>query len=155
MQHECAGCSKHDGEHACQYLPPTHTAQGDFEAVAYQAFSISRSTTQPSLRLHDGSPSEDIRALEAELRQGLSLVIQDASRPWLWLFQPATVEKAEAGQGAVELPELDGYCLQRKESLVSLRLMLMLSRRTIRIHKGYRAISTAAPSIKLYSVCGF
>ncbi|KAJ4378021.1 mediator of RNA polymerase II transcription subunit 13 [Neocucurbitaria cava] len=91
-------------------------AIGDFEAVAYQALSSSRSTTQPSLRLHDGSPSEDIRAIEAELRQGLSLVIQDVSRPWLWLFQPSTVDKAEAGQGAVELPELDGYCLQREQS---------------------------------------
>ncbi|CAO2647620.1 Nn.00g085420.m01.CDS01 [Neocucurbitaria sp. VM-36] len=89
-------------------------AIGDFEAVVYQAFSITRNTAQPSLGGHDRTPSEDLRAIEAELRQALSLVVQDASRPWLWLFQPTTVDKA--GQGALELPELDGYRLQREQT---------------------------------------
>lgn len=82
--------------------------QGDFEAVAYHAFSITRTTTPTSSRTRDWNASDDIRAVEAELRQDLHLVAQDASRPWLWLFKPTTVDKIEPN---VDLPELDGYRL--------------------------------------------
>ncbi|KAF1850230.1 uncharacterized protein K460DRAFT_400299 [Cucurbitaria berberidis CBS 394.84] len=89
-------------------------AIGDFEAIAYQAVSITPNTTQTSSRARDLSPLDHLRAAEAELRQGLHLVVQDASRPWLWHFQPTTVEKA--GQGALDLPELEGYRLQREQT---------------------------------------
>jgi mediator of RNA polymerase II transcription subunit 13 len=97
----------------------TNKHQGDFEAVAYLAFSITRTTTPTptSSKLRDWSPSEDIRAAEAELRQSLQLVAQDVSRPWLWLFKPTTVEKT--GQNDTELPELEGYRLQRKSPSLS------------------------------------
>jgi mediator of RNA polymerase II transcription subunit 13 len=58
------------------------------------------------------SSLDDVRAVEAELRQKHELVAQDASRPWLWLFKPTTAEKA--GLNDVELPALDGYRLQRR-----------------------------------------
>jgi mediator of RNA polymerase II transcription subunit 13 len=86
--------------------------KGSFEAVAYQAFSVTRATTPTSSSLRDWSVLEDTRAAEAGLRKGLHLVTQDASRAWLWLFKPTTVEKA--GQHDVEPPELDGYRLQRR-----------------------------------------
>jgi mediator of RNA polymerase II transcription subunit 13 len=86
--------------------------QGDFEAVAYQALSITRITTPLPSKTRDTNTYENLRAVEAELRQGRQLVIQDASRPWLWLFRPITVD--QVGQDTVELPEIDGYQLQRK-----------------------------------------
>jgi mediator of RNA polymerase II transcription subunit 13 len=95
---------------------PKHTrlltnVQGDFEAVAYQAFSVARNTTQPSETLRDWSPSEDTRAVEAFLRDRQLFVARDATRPWLWLFSPTTVDKAGASPAA--LPEVEGYSLQR------------------------------------------
>ncbi|KAI4954840.1 hypothetical protein J4E86_006150 [Alternaria arbusti] len=88
-------------------------AIGDFEAVAYHAFSITRTTTPTSSRTRDWNASDDIRAVEAELRQDLRLVAQDASRPWLWLFKPTTVDKIEPN---VDLPELDGYRLHSEQT---------------------------------------
>ncbi|OAL52531.1 hypothetical protein IQ07DRAFT_563133 [Pyrenochaeta sp. DS3sAY3a] len=89
-------------------------AIGDFEAISYQAFSISRIPSQPSVPLRDWNPSDDIRAVEADLRMRLHLVVPDTSRPWLWLFQPTTVEKAT--QSPLDLPDVDGYTLQRELS---------------------------------------
>lgn len=86
--------------------------QGDFEAISYQAFSITRVPSQPSPSLRDWNPSDDIRAVEADLRLRLHLVVPDPSRPWLWLFQPTTVDKA--AQSPLDLPDVDGYTLQRK-----------------------------------------
>lgn len=57
-----------------------------------------------------------MRAVEAELRQALHWVTHDATRPWLWLFTPTTVDEA-ADQGAPEPPQLDGYRLQREPCL--------------------------------------
>jgi mediator of RNA polymerase II transcription subunit 13 len=90
----------------------TNAAQGDYEAVAYQAFSITRDSDPPPPPLRDWSPSEDVRAAEAELRRDRHLVTQDASRPWLWHFQPTTVDKV--GQDTADLPVLEGYRLQRR-----------------------------------------
>ncbi|KAL7775653.1 hypothetical protein CFE70_009497 [Pyrenophora teres f. teres 0-1] len=89
-------------------------AIGDFEAIAYQAFSIARTSTPTLSRTRDWGSADDIRATEAELRQQLQLVAQDASRPWLWLFKPTTADKA--GQNNVHLPEIDGYRLQREHA---------------------------------------
>lgn len=90
-------------------------AIGDFEAIAYLAFSLSPNTTPSSSKPSQlWSPDDDIRAAEAELRHGLHLVARDASRPWLWLFKPTTVDKI--AQTTVELPPLDGYRLQRASS---------------------------------------
>ncbi|KAF1938159.1 hypothetical protein EJ02DRAFT_32338 [Clathrospora elynae] len=106
-----------------EFLKTCHTnaqAIGDFEAIAYQAFSVTRTTTtttttptSTSSKLRDWSPSDDTRAAEAELRQHLHLIAHDASRPWLWLFKPTTVEKA--GHNNAGLPELDGYSFQREQ----------------------------------------
>jgi mediator of RNA polymerase II transcription subunit 13 len=87
-------------------------AQGDYEAVAYQAFSITRDTEYPTTKLPDWSPSDDIHAAEAQLRHEQHLVTQDASRPWLWHFQPTTIDAM--GQDGVALPQLEGYLLHRK-----------------------------------------
>ncbi|CAN9088216.1 unnamed protein product [Alternaria alternata] len=89
-------------------------AIGDFEAIAYQAFSITRTTTPTSSRTRDWNTSEDIRAVEAQLRKDLQLVAQDASRPWLWLFKPTTVDKLEPNDA--EPPELDGYRLHSEQT---------------------------------------
>lgn len=89
--------------------PYTHREQGDFEAVAYQAFSVARSTTET---LRDWSPDEDTSAVEAALRERQLLVARDPTRPWLWLFTPATVDKA--GATPADLPDLTGYTLQRE-----------------------------------------
>ncbi|KAF2995351.1 mediator of RNA polymerase II transcription subunit 13 [Curvularia kusanoi] len=85
-------------------------AIGDFEAVAYQAFSVARSTTET---LRDWSPDEDTSAVEAALRERQLLVARDPTRPWLWLFTPATVDKA--GASPADLPDLTGYTLQREQ----------------------------------------
>jgi mediator of RNA polymerase II transcription subunit 13 len=88
------------------------SAQGDYEAVAYQAFSITRDTEHPATKPADWSPSDDIHAAEAQLRHEQHLVTQDASRPWLWHFTPTTVDAM--GQDAVALPQVEGYLLRRK-----------------------------------------
>lgn len=51
--------------------------------------------------------------MESDLRLRLHLVVPDTSRPWLWLFQPTAAEKA--AQSPLDLPDVDGYVLQRKE----------------------------------------
>lgn len=91
--------------------------QGDFEAIAYQAVSIASITTPISAKTRDWAASDDIRAAEAELRHALHFVVQDAFRPWLWLFKSTTVEKI--GQNTDQLPEIDGYRLQRTFLCVS------------------------------------
>lgn len=96
-------------------------AIGDFEAIAYQAISVSpHTTTTPPLP--SVSPAEDIRAVEAQLRHGLHLVAHDASRPWLWLFKPTAVDKI--GQTPVQLPQVDGYRLQRGSLLYIVHIVL-------------------------------
>jgi mediator of RNA polymerase II transcription subunit 13 len=90
-----------------------NTTQGDFEAIAYQAFSITRDTKQPIPPQNaDGNSSDHLRAAEAQLRHGRHLVTQDASRPWLWYFKPTAVDRV--GQDTIELPALEGYVLHRR-----------------------------------------
>lgn len=91
--------------------------------VAYQAFSITRDSNTPPTQPRDWSLAEDTRAVESELRHRRLLVAHDSSRPWLWLFKPTTVEKA--GEGAGELPVLDGYLLHRTQRISSLIYMLI------------------------------
>lgn len=90
---------------------PTDSAQGDYEAIAYQAFSITRDADQNPPRIRDWSPSDDVRAVEAELRQSRHLVTQDASRPWLWYFEATTIEMV--GQDTMKMPTLEGYRFSR------------------------------------------
>ena len=61
--------------------------------------------------MRDWSPSEDTRAVEYLLRDRQLFVARDATRPWLWLFTPSTVDKA--GASPADLPEVEGYTLQR------------------------------------------
>ncbi|KAF2729535.1 hypothetical protein EJ04DRAFT_502146 [Polyplosphaeria fusca] len=89
-------------------------AIGDFEAVAFRAFSIRRTTTSPSATYADRTPAEDSRAVEAELRTKQQLVVQDASRPWIWLFRATAADKA--AHTPVELPVLDGYQVHVEQS---------------------------------------
>ncbi|KAJ4344974.1 mediator of RNA polymerase II transcription subunit 13 [Ascochyta clinopodiicola] len=93
--------------------PPLHsltlTAQGDFEAVAYQAVSVTRTTA-----LHDGSPSEDTRAVEAALRARQLFVARDLARPCLWLFTPTALD--QAASHPADLPQVPGYLLQREQA---------------------------------------
>jgi mediator of RNA polymerase II transcription subunit 13 len=84
-------------------------AIGDFEAIAYHAFSVTRGPS--AALLHDRQSFDDTRAAEASLRQQQCLVVQDASRPWLWLFRPTTLENV--GQPPQDLPVLDGFDFQR------------------------------------------
>jgi mediator of RNA polymerase II transcription subunit 13 len=92
----------------------THSAQGDFEAVAYQAFSVARSTTQPAETLRDWSLDQDTSAVEAALRDRQLLVVRDATKPWLWLFTPAAAAVNKAGATPADLPDLTGYTFQRE-----------------------------------------
>ncbi|KAH8707520.1 mediator complex subunit 13 C-terminal-domain-containing protein [Phaeosphaeriaceae sp. PMI808] len=87
-------------------------AIGDYEAVAYQAFSVTHDSNQPPSQLRDWPISDHVRATEAKLREGKQLVTQDASRPWLWHFKPITVDMV--GQDTLELPSLEGYTLHRE-----------------------------------------
>ncbi|KAI8931752.1 hypothetical protein NX059_011393 [Plenodomus lindquistii] len=89
-------------------------AIGDFEAIAFQAFTISRTATQTSARDREWSTLDDIRAVESKLRQASHWVTQDATRPWLWLFKPTSPE--ESAQGSADLPTVDGYRLQREQA---------------------------------------
>lgn len=86
-------------------------AIGEFEAVTYQAFSIARNSTNFDSKLRDWNTSEDIRAVEAELRLDLHLVTQDTVRPWLWLFQPVV-----SGQAAPDIPVVEGYHLHSEQA---------------------------------------
>ncbi|KAF2680900.1 hypothetical protein K458DRAFT_310879 [Lentithecium fluviatile CBS 122367] len=88
-------------------------AIGDFEAVAFQAFSVARNTTHVP-RTPDWNPSDDIRDAEAELRQEHHLVLLDASRPWLWLFQATSAD--QANQPPVDPPVLEGFRFQREQN---------------------------------------
>ncbi|PSN75088.1 hypothetical protein BS50DRAFT_628321 [Corynespora cassiicola Philippines] len=88
-------------------------AIGDFEAVAYHAFTVARNPSATSSKRNEWSPTEDIRAVEAELRQAHHLVVQDVSRSWLWLFQASTADKV--GQKPGDLPMLEGYRFQREQ----------------------------------------
>lgn len=90
-------------------------AQGDYDAIAYQAFSISRDAASPTPLRRDWTSADDLRAVEAELRHGHHFVIPDASRPWLWHFKPVAVEMV--GQDSVELPAVEGYNLHRRVPL--------------------------------------
>lgn len=92
-------------------------AIGDYEALAYQAFSITRDNDHVSQRPHDWSASDELRAAEAELRRDRQLVTQDASRPWLWHFEPIPLDAV--GQDTVKLPSLEGYKLHRTSNHMS------------------------------------
>jgi mediator of RNA polymerase II transcription subunit 13 len=85
--------------------------QGDFEALAYHAFSVRRNPAHSASKPLDHAPPEDIRAVEAQLRQEQHFVIQDASRPWLWLFRSTTND--QVGQKQRDLPVVEGYDIQR------------------------------------------
>ncbi|KAF2870294.1 mediator complex subunit 13 C-terminal-domain-containing protein [Massariosphaeria phaeospora] len=86
-------------------------AIGDFEAVAFQAFSVQRKPTQPSTRATGQLPSEDVRVVEAELWQQQQLAVQGLSRPWLWLFRATSTDTAEQ---QLPLPVVDGYVFHRE-----------------------------------------
>jgi mediator of RNA polymerase II transcription subunit 13 len=83
--------------------------QGDFEAVAFQAFSVARNPTRSSSSTLDCNISDDIRVAEAELRSAHHIVLHDASRSWLWLFRAATAD--HVGQPPLDPPSLDDFCL--------------------------------------------
>lgn len=117
-------------------------AIGDFEAIAFQAFSVSRTTNQTSSRDREWPASDDIRAVESKLRQASHWVTQDAARPWLWLFRPATVEDSE--QAAFELPTVDGYQWQREQG--GRIKAVELARPPIRTGQPSPTSGSAAPS---------
>ncbi|KAF2494486.1 hypothetical protein BU16DRAFT_618564 [Lophium mytilinum] len=90
-------------------------AVGEFEAVAYQAFSIKRTANSPP------SPSDektglaaDLGTVECTLRQARHLVLHDTARSWLWLFRPITPEKATQTPAAP--PIVDGYAFHAEIS---------------------------------------
>ena len=89
-----------------------NASQGDFEAVAFQAFSVVRNPAHSSSRTVDWNTVDNIRAAEAELRRERHLVVQDAVRPWLWLFRAVTLD--QVGQKPLELPELAEFCFNRE-----------------------------------------
>ena len=100
--------------------------QGDFEAVAYHAFSVRRNPTHSAAKSLDHAPSEDIRAVEAQLRQEQHFVVQDASRSWLWLFRSTTND--QVGQKPHDLPVVEGYDFQRT-SYLDVYLVNLLTRK--------------------------
>lgn len=85
----------------------TDESQGDFEAVAFQAFSVARNPTRSSSSSLDWNTSDDIRVAEAELRKDNHIVLHDVSRSWLWLFRPAAAD--QVGQPPLDLPTLDDF----------------------------------------------
>ncbi|KAF2438252.1 hypothetical protein P171DRAFT_170845 [Karstenula rhodostoma CBS 690.94] len=87
--------------------------QGDFEAVAFQAFSVARNPTRSSSSALDWNTSDDIRVAEAELRNANHIVLHDVSRAWLWLFRAATPD--QAGQPPLDPPTLDDFRLNREQ----------------------------------------
>ncbi|KAK7185781.1 hypothetical protein PSPO01_08031 [Paraphaeosphaeria sporulosa] len=88
-------------------------AIGDFEAVAYQAFSVARNPARSSSSTLDWNPSDDIRVAEAELRSAHHIVLHDAARAWLWLFRPATPD--HVAQPPLDPPALDDFRLNREQ----------------------------------------
>ncbi|KAJ4349585.1 mediator of RNA polymerase II transcription subunit 13 [Didymosphaeria variabile] len=88
-------------------------AIGDFEAVAFQAFSVARNPTRSSSNTFDWNNSDDIRVVEAELRKGNHIVLHDVSRSWLWLFRAATAD--QVGHPPLDPPTLDDFCLNREQ----------------------------------------
>ncbi|KAH7069893.1 mediator complex subunit 13 C-terminal-domain-containing protein [Paraphoma chrysanthemicola] len=88
-------------------------AIGEYEAIAYQAFSLARDASHPTSPTPDWSSSDDVRAVEAQLRQLHQLVTQDASRPWLWHFEPIALDAF--GQDTIKLPVVEGFSLQREQ----------------------------------------
>jgi len=104
----------------CPTIPSkrqANTTQGDYEAVAYQAFSITRDNDHVSHRPRDWSSSDELRAAEAGLRRDRHFVTQDASRPWLWHFEPIALDAV--GHDTVKLPSLEGYYFHRTSSHLS------------------------------------
>ncbi|KAL5387238.1 hypothetical protein PMIN02_008225 [Paraphaeosphaeria minitans] len=87
-------------------------AIGDFEAVAFQAFSVARNPARSSSTTIDWNPSDDIRVAEAELRSANHIVLHDASRAWLWLFRPAAPDRV--AQSPLDPPTLDDFRLNRQ-----------------------------------------
>ena len=82
--------------------------QGDFEAVACQAFSVKRSPTTPAVNSDERVENpEDLHAVEESFRQGNHLVVQDGDRPWLWFFRSTTPDRS--GQIPSASPVLDGF----------------------------------------------
>lgn len=88
-------------------------SQGDFEAVAYQAFSVKRNINTPSTIIDEpGGPSLDLHTVEAEFWQRRHLVVQDVAKSWLWTFRATTPDKA--GQTPMATPVLEGFHFQGK-----------------------------------------
>jgi mediator of RNA polymerase II transcription subunit 13, fungi type len=90
--------------------------QGDFEAVAFRAFSVRRTTTatNPTTAYGDRPVAEDTRAIEAELRCKQHLVVHDAAKPWVWLFGATLADSAS--HAPPDLPPLEGYQLHGRSS---------------------------------------
>lgn len=82
-----------------------------FEAVAYQAFSV---TPTSSADRDAWSPSEHLQAVEAELRRQNRLVAPDARKPWLWLLRPIAVDNVS--EPPKDLPAVEGYVLNREHT---------------------------------------
>lgn len=83
-------------------------AIGDFEAVAYQAFSVKRSPTTSVVNPDERVETpEDLHAVEESFRQGNHLVVQDVGRSWLWFFRSTTPDRS--GQIPAASPVLDGF----------------------------------------------
>jgi mediator of RNA polymerase II transcription subunit 13 len=55
--------------------------------------------------------------VETHLRQDQLLVVQDVSKPWIWLFRATTVDKV--GEKPQDLPVVDGFEFQRTFSSYS------------------------------------
>ncbi|KAF2202802.1 hypothetical protein GQ43DRAFT_368263 [Delitschia confertaspora ATCC 74209] len=89
-------------------------AIGEFEAVAFQAFTVRRDSTKSSAKLQDENTSEDLHVVEAEFRQGRHLVIQDAGKALLWFFRATTPDRA--GQMPMAVPVLEGYIFKAEQS---------------------------------------
>lgn len=90
-------------------------AIGDFEAVAYQAFSVKRSPTTPPVNSDERVENpEDLHAVEESFRQGNHLVVQDGGRSWLWFFRPTTPDRS--GQIPAASPVLDGFAFHAERS---------------------------------------
>ncbi|KAF2745307.1 hypothetical protein M011DRAFT_469686 [Sporormia fimetaria CBS 119925] len=95
---------------------------GGFEAIFYQAFSVTRTGPPSEPDAFDIGPAPALSAVEALLRQQKELVIQDATRPWLWLFRATALDKPEEPG---EPPVVEGYSLQRENSGVMKALELI------------------------------
>ncbi|CAI6331723.1 unnamed protein product [Periconia digitata] len=87
-------------------------AIGQYDAVVFQAISVVRDPATAHAAF-EWSLSDDIRAAEAEIRHARHLVVQDASRPWLWLFRSAPAQNF--GQNPLQLPVVPGYQFHREQ----------------------------------------